>query len=82
MSKKKATDLTDTDLLDWLSFRNYVEATNNGAEDPDRFEWHATEPDEFRAALYKHIRKQKRAAIKGTFVTLQELDDRHRRKRG
>lgn len=73
--------ISDRGLLDWLAKRAYVEATNSGAEDPDRFEWGAMDTDTLRVALSKHIRKQKRSEIEGEVITLQELNDRAERNR-
>ena len=50
--------LSDTELIDWLSSRGYVEATRNGYQDPQRFEWNAMMSSQpLRQALSLHIRR-------------------------
>jgi hypothetical protein len=57
LSSRSAEDRSDTDdtrLVNWLEKRGYVEATDAGNEDPNRFEFHGAFQS-FRSALRKHI---------------------------
>lgn len=54
------TVMSDRELIDWLSRRSYVEATDRGEEDPRRFEFHGAFNSNFRRALSRHISKYSR----------------------
>ena len=55
-------NLSDKELIDWLSRRAYVEATNRGAEDPNRFEYYGHYERSFRQVLSAHIRRVSESA--------------------
>lgn len=50
--------LSDSELIEYLSQRTYVEATDMGNEDPNRFEFHAMGRRSFRQALSAHIQRK------------------------
>lgn len=54
---KKELALPDWELLDYLSDRVYVEATDQGSEDPNRFQNDMNFKGSFRQDLSEHIRK-------------------------
>jgi hypothetical protein len=52
----KVFPLSDRELVNWLAARNYVEATDQGNDDPNQFQFHqAFSKVPFREALSNHI---------------------------
>lgn len=50
-------DLTDKEIVDFIAKRGYVEITDAGYEDPDRFEYPHQTTGNFRNAISNHIRR-------------------------
>lgn len=80
MGRRADGQLSDKDIVDYLNKRAYVECTDMGQEDPNRFALDMY-PGDFRHAISLHITRLRtaellRKAPTPTPLTMNQVEDR------
>jgi hypothetical protein len=66
MARRSDGSLSDREIVNYLAGRAYVECTDQGLEDPNRFYNPGQYPGDFRHAISLHITRVRAREAKGT----------------